>query len=104
MTTRRAGLIGNRVGSVLASGNAAADAVTALSALAGSGDLALEGPASCLTLGTDALSLGLFGLAIRFTFGVFGFLLFVFEALGFVAGCVALGDLLQALFFFFAAD
>ena len=99
-----AGLIGDGVRAVLAGGDTAANAVTALGALAGAGDLALERAASGFSFGTNALALGVFGLAVRLTLGVLGLLLFVFEALGFVAGGVALGDLLEALGFFFLSD
>src|SRR6478735_458009 len=91
---RGARLIGNGVGPILASSDASADAVAALGALTGTGDLALERTTSSFALGTDALTLGLFGLAVRFTFGVFGFLLFVFQPFGLVASGVAFGDLL----------
>ena len=94
MATRGARLIGNGISAVLARGDASANSVAALSAFVGASDLALEGTASGFTLGANALALGLFRLAIRLTLGVFGLLLFVFEALGLFASGIALSDLL----------
>src|SRR4051812_33661880 len=104
VTASGPGLIGNGVRAVLTGSDAAPDAVAALRTFAGARYFSFERSSSGLALGADALTLGLFRLAIGFSLGVFGLLLFVLQPLGLVACGVALGDLLQALGFLFLTD
>jgi len=104
VATRRAGLIWNRIRPVLTGGDATPDTVAALRAFAGPGNLALESAPRGFAVGADALALDLLGLAICLTLGVLRLAFLVLQALGFVAGRVALCDLLKPLFFPLGSD